>query len=75
MESRRKRPQDHESGPAGGLFLYVHRDEHFLPHQRDRHAVGAGLIEGTTATTLSPKATATRAQTAALVQRLDVWVG
>jgi hypothetical protein len=37
--------------------------------------VGAGLIEGTTATTLSPKATATRAQTAALVQRLDVWVG
>jgi hypothetical protein len=38
-------------------------------------AVSAGLIEGTTATTLSPKATATRAQTAALVQRLDVWVG
>lgn len=34
-----------------------------------RWCVGAGLINGTTTTTLSPKGTATRAQVAAMVQR------
>ena len=38
-------------------------------------AVAAGLINGTSATTLTPQGTATRAQTAALVQRLAAFVG
>jgi hypothetical protein len=38
-------------------------------------AVGAGLINGTTATTLSPQGTATRAQAAAMVLRLAVFTG
>ena len=40
-----------------------------------RWAVAVGLINGTTATTISPQGTATRAQTAALVQRLADLVG
>ncbi len=37
--------------------------------------VGAGLINGTTAVTLSPKGTATRAQVAAMVQRFADYTG
>lgn len=37
--------------------------------------VGAGLVNGTSATALSPKGTATRAQAATMLQRLGNWIG
>ncbi len=37
-------------------------------------AVAAGLINGTTSATISPQGTATRAQTAAMVQRLAAFI-
>ena len=38
-------------------------------------AVGAGIINGTTATTLSPKGSATRGQVAAILHRYCEWIG
>lgn len=38
-------------------------------------AVGAGLVNGTGAAALSPTGTATRAQAAAMLQRLGNWIG
>jgi S-layer homology domain. len=38
-------------------------------------AVGAGLINGTTSSALSPQGTATRAQVAAMVLRLATYTG
>lgn len=38
-------------------------------------AVGAGIINGTTATTLSPKGSATRGQVAAILYRYCEWIG
>ena len=38
-------------------------------------AVGAGIINGTTASTLSPKGSATRGQVAAILHRYCEWIG
>ena len=38
-------------------------------------AVGAGIINGTSATTLSPKGSATRGQVAAILHRYAEWIG
>ena len=38
-------------------------------------AVGAGIINSTTATTLSPKGSATRGQVAAILHRYCEWIG
>jgi hypothetical protein len=40
-----------------------------------RWCVGAGLINGMTSTTIAPSGTATRAQTAAMVMRLEYYIG
>jgi hypothetical protein len=40
-----------------------------------RWCVGAGLINGVTSSRLSPSGTATRAQTAAMVMRLEYYIG
>ena len=61
--------------PCGDLSAFTDADRlASWAEAQMRWAVAAGLINGTSATTLTPQGTATRAQTAALVQRLAAYV-